>query len=110
MIFTKEGSTTIVTQERATIIELVSNIEAKYDDIKSDNIIVRLFSVKDIDKNAVNDFLSISKKHKLAKKSFVIVSDTISYDNAPEELSITPTIQEAHDIIEMEEIERDLDF
>jgi hypothetical protein len=40
----------------------------------------------------------------------VIVSDTISYDNAPEELSITPTIQEAHDIIEMEEIERDLDF
>ena len=52
----------------------------------------------------------MSKKHKLAKKSFVIVTDKISYDVAPEELSITPTIQEAHDIIEMEEIERDLDF
>jgi hypothetical protein len=110
MIFTKEGSTTIVTQERATIIELVSNIEKKYDDIKGDNIIVKLFSVKDIHENAINDFLSISKKHKLEKKSFVIVFDNISYENAPEDLSITPTIQEAHDIIEMEEIERDLDF
>ncbi len=110
MIFTKEGSTTIITQERATIIELVSSIENKYDQIKGDNIIVKLFTVKDINEAAINDFLSISKKHKLSKKSFVIVSDAISYENAPEELSITPTIQEAHDIIEMEEIERDLDF
>ena len=43
MIFTKEGSTTIITQERATIIELVANIEDKYDEIKGDNIIVKLF-------------------------------------------------------------------
>jgi hypothetical protein len=110
MIFTKEGSTTIITQERATIIELVANIEDKYDEIKGDNIIVKLFTVKDMNKSSVSDFLSISKKHKQSKKSFVIVSDKISYDNAPEELSITPTIQEAHDVIEMEEIERDLDF
>jgi hypothetical protein len=110
MIFTKEGSTTIITQERATIIELVSNIDKKYDDIKGDNIIVKLFSVKDVKKSSINDFLMISKKHKLAKRSFVIVSDAISYENAPEELSITPTMQEAFDIIEMEEIERDLDF
>ena len=110
MIFTKEGSTTIIIQERATIIELVSSIENKYNEIKGDHIIVKLFTVKDTNEAAINDFLSISKKHKLSKKSFVIVSDTISYENAPEELSITPTIQEAHDIIEMEEIERDLDF
>jgi hypothetical protein len=110
MIFSKTGNTTVITQERATIIELVANIEKKYAQIKGDNIIANLFSVKDINEAAINDFLSLSKKHKLAKKSFVIVTDKISYDIAPVELSIVPTIKEAHDIIEMEEIERDLDF
>lgn len=110
MIFSKTGNITVITQERATIIELVANIENKYKDIKGDNIIVNLFSVKVINKAAINDFLSLSKKHKAAKKSFIIVTDKITYDVAPEELSITPTIKEAHDIIEMEEIERDLDF
>ena len=110
MIITKEGNTTIITQERATIIELVANIDKTYDQIKGDNIIVKLFSVKDVKEASINDFLLISKKHKLSKKSFVIVSDTISYEESPEELSITPTVQEAFDIIEMEEIERDLDF
>ncbi len=110
MIFTKEGNTTIITQERATIIELVANIDKEYDKIKADNIVVKLFSVKDIQESSINDFLLISKRHKESKKSFIIVSSTIDYDSVPQELSITPTIQEAFDIIEMEEIERDLDF
>ncbi len=110
MIFSKTGNITVITQERATIVELVANIDKKYDQIKGDNIIVNLFSVKDIQDNAINDFLSVSKKHKASKKSFVLVNDKIDIDNAPEDLSIVPTLQEAHDIIEMEEIERDLDF
>lgn len=110
MIFSRTGNITVITQERATIIELVANMDQKYDQIKNDNIIVNLFSVKDIQKNAINDFLLVSNKHKLAKKSFVIVTDKVSIDESPEELSIVPTLQEAYDIIEMEEIERDLDF
>lgn len=110
MIFSKTGNITVITQERATIVELVANIDKKYDQIKGDNIIVNLFSVKGIQDNAINDFLSVSKKHKASKKSFVLVNDKIDIDNAPEDLSIVPTLQEAHDIIEMEEIERDLDF
>ena len=42
MIFSKTGNITVITQERATIIELVANIEKKYEDIKGDNIIVNL--------------------------------------------------------------------
>lgn len=111
MIFSKTGTTTVITQETATIVELVAKIEEKYNGFSTDNIIVNLFSVKDIQANAVNDFLLLSKKHKdEAKKSFVIVSSKISYEDAPEELTIVPTLQEAHDLIEMEEIERDLDI
>ena len=43
-------------------------------------------------------------------KSFVIVHDQYSYDDLPETLPVVPTVQEAHDLIEMEEIERDLGF
>jgi len=32
----------------------------------------------------------------------------LSYDEVPEEISVVPTLQEAKDLIEMEEIERDL--
>ena len=40
----------------------------------------------------------------------MIVSNKIADDNIPDELVIVPTLQEAFDIIEMEEIERDLGF
>ena len=56
------------------------------------------------------EFLPISNKHRDTKKSFVLVTDKVSFDEVPEELSVVPTIQEAKDIIEMEEIERDLDL
>jgi len=110
MILSKTGNITVVTQERATIVDLVRNIDKKYEQLKNDNIIVNLFSVKEIQETAINDFLLVSKKHKASKRSFVIVSNTISHNSIPEELTLVPTLQEAHDIIEMEEIERDLEF
>tara|TARA_B100001175_G_C19294370_1_gene535079 strand:+ start:425 stop:739 length:315 start_codon:yes stop_codon:yes gene_type:complete len=66
------------------------------------NIIIDLSNV------VFNGFLNLlktfSKKHN--HKSFVIVSENIDYDK--DDLNIIPTIQEAFDYIEMEEIERDL--
>ena len=40
----------------------------------------------------------------------MIVTNTVNPDDIPEELFVVPTLQEAEDIIEMEEIERDLGF
>ncbi|SEK35489.1 hypothetical protein SAMN04487910_0328 [Aquimarina amphilecti] len=110
MIFNKEGSTTIITQEKATVIEFVKGIEDKYESMKNDNIVANLFSLKDLSINDVNEFLRVSNKHKSNKRSFVIVTDKISYDDTPKEITIVPTLIEALDLIEMEEIERDLDF
>ena len=110
MIFDKQGSTTIITQEKATIIEFVKRLEDKYESIKNDNIIVNLFSLKELSVNDINEFIRISKEHQANKHSFVIVTNKISYDEAPNEITIAPTLIEARDLIEMEEIERDLDF
>ena len=55
-------------------------------------------------------FMPLSKLHKKAKKSFVIVTSDFDYNAVPEKLTVVPSLLEAHDIIEMEEIERDLGF
>ncbi len=110
MIFNKDGSTTIITQEKTTIIEFVQRLENKYDELKNDNIIINLFSLKEISLSDINEFLRVLNQHKLSGHSFVIVTDKISYDEVPDEITIVPTLQEAYDLVEMEEIERDLDF
>ena len=46
----------------------------------------------------------------LAKKSMIIVSNEIDFDKVPNYLNVVPSVLEAHDMIEMDEIERDLGF
>lgn len=108
MIFDSDGTTTIVHQEKATLKTFLENLKNGYDKIKNDHLIINLFSFSKLSKNDILEFLELSNKHKKVSKSFVLVTDAISYDDVPDEITVVPTIQEANDIIEMEEIERDL--
>ncbi|MDT0608515.1 ribonuclease Z [Croceitalea rosinachiae] len=108
MIFDKEGTTTIVLQETNSISAFLNNLNGAYNKIENDNIIVNLFSFDKLEANHILEFLEISNKHRNSNKSFVLVTEKVSYDEVPEEICLVPTIQEAKDIIEMEEIERDL--
>lgn len=108
MIFDKEGTTTTVFQEKTSLPTFLENLKKGYPKIKHDNIIVNLFSFGKLTAGNVLEFLDISRTHRASGKSFVLVSNKVSYDEVPEEISLVPTLQEAKDIIEMEEIERDL--
>ncbi|WP_452228405.1 ribonuclease Z [Lacinutrix sp. MEBiC02404] len=108
MIFDTEENITIITQEKASTIELVKKLNVLYERFKNDNIIVNLTSLKPITLENIVEFLQISNTHRKAKKSFVIVTDKINLSETPDEIIVVPTLQEAHDVIEMEEIERDL--
>ena len=110
MIIDKNGNTTIITQETVTVVELVKKLEALYPKYKNDNIIVILTSIKQISLMDIIEFLNISNIHRGKKHSFVIVSAKANLDEVPDELVVVPTQQEAFDIIEMEEMERDLGF
>ena len=110
MIIDKMGNTTTITREKATVVELVEAIEKKYDSLKNDNIIVSLFSIKKTTGKDLVEFLRVSNKHRAANHSFVIVAPNVNFNELIDELVVVPTVQEAHDIIEMEEIERDLGF
>ena len=108
MIFDKEGTTTIIFQEKTSLSTFMENLNNAYPKIKHDNIIINLFSFKKLTEADILEFLDISNTHKGAGQSFVLVTDKVSYDEIPDEISVVPTIQEAKDLIEMEEIERDL--
>lgn len=110
MIIDQDGSISIITQEKATIIELIKKIQALYPKFKNNNIIVALSSLNKLGLQDVVEFLELSNIHKATKHSFVIVSDKVDLDLVPVEIVVVPTIQEAYDIIEMEEMERDLGF
>lgn len=110
MIFDKEGTTTIVFQENIALNRFLENLNRAYPKIKNDNIIVNLFSFSKLTAGDVLEFLQLSDTHRKSKKSFVLVTDKVSYDEVPDEICVVPTIKEAKDVIEMEEIERDLDL
>jgi hypothetical protein len=52
-------------------------------------------------------FKILFKSQKFFKKSLVILTENISFCN---DLNLIPTLQEAIDFIDLEEIERDLDL
>ncbi|MDO5980703.1 ribonuclease Z [Flavivirga spongiicola] len=110
MILDQNGNTSIITQEKATVIELVKKLQALYPKFKNNNIIVVLTTLNKPGFQDIIEFLEVSNIHRASKQSFVVVSDNINIDNIPDEIVVVPTIQEAYDIIEMEEMERDLGF
>ena len=110
MIFDRQENATIVTQESVSLPIFLKRLHEGYANLKNDNIIINLFSLNKFTVNDLLEFLQLSNQHRKAKKSFVIVTEAISYDDIPDEMVVVPTLQEAFDIIEMEEIERDLDF
>lgn len=108
MIFDKNKNTTLVTQEKSTIVELVKKLQATYPKFKNDNVIVNLSVLNKVTLPDIVEFLEISNKHRGAKHSFVIVTDQTDLEETPDEIVVVPTLKEAYDVIDMEEIERDL--
>lgn len=108
MIFNKEGATTVVSQENTSLKEFLENLNNAYQTLKNDHIIVNLFSFSMLTTGNLLEFIELSNTHRGSNKSFVLVTAKVSYDEIPEEICVVPTIQEAKDIVEMEEIERDL--
>jgi len=110
MIVDRDGNITIIAQEKASVKTLVNNIEQAYDTYRNDHLVVRLSSLDKLSLEDIIEFLRLSNNHRSDKKSFVVVSDKANLDEMPDEIIVVPTLQEAFDIIEMEDIERDLGF
>lgn len=106
----KKGHTTIIKETKGDIVWFLENLTHEFHNFKNDNLIVDVSHDSKVTLQDLMNFKDLANQHKKAKKSFVIVVENIDFNDVPEFIHIVPSLLEAHDIIEMEEIERDLGF
>lgn len=106
----KKGHTTIIKETKGNIVAFVENVSNEYKVFEKQNLILDVTHDENVSLNDLINFKDLAKQHKKAKKSLVIVANNIDFNDAPDYLTVVPSVLEAHDIIEMEEIERDLGF
>lgn len=78
-----------------------------YKKIKDKNVVIDLLKYENLSLEELLGFLKLSNKQRSQHKSFVIISNANNIDNVPEELAVVPTLQEADDYIQMEELQRE---
>lgn len=102
----------ILKAENTTLQDFQSKVqdELTSGEGKGKNVILDLLELIDVDLNSLLSFQSICDAHVESGCSFVIVNDSINFNDLPPSLHVTPTLEEAKDIIVMEDIERDLGF
>ncbi|MGL2965779.1 ribonuclease Z [Flavobacterium sp. XGLA_31] len=105
-----KGHTTIIRNTQGNTADFLQKLAHEYATYKSQNLILDLSHDKTLTMNDVKSFADMTKSHQKEKKSLVLVADSIDFNAVPKSITLVPTILEAHDIIEMEEIERDLGF
>ncbi|MGV3696459.1 ribonuclease Z [Flavobacterium sp.] len=106
----RKGHTTSIKNTQYPTAEFFQKLSNEYNSYKSQNLIIDLSFDKAVTMADIKLFLDMAKSQKKEKKSLVLVADGINFNDVPAKLMVVPTLLEAHDIIEMEEIERDLGF
>ncbi|HEU0125895.1 MULTISPECIES: ribonuclease Z [Flavobacterium] len=105
----QKGHTVTIKDTQGDVNAFLENVTQQFKTFEKQNIIIDL-SADAITEKDLKAFLPLSKAHKKAKKSFVIVASDLDFNAISDKLAVVPSLLEAHDIIEMEEIERDLGF
>jgi hypothetical protein len=106
----QKGHTICIKDTQGELVSFLMKVTHEYKSFESKNLIIDVSAHKNLSVNEMNSFKSLSKIHKKNKKSFVIVTSEVDYNAVSDQLSVVRSLQEAYDIIEMEEIERDLGF
>lgn len=106
----KKGNTTVIKDTKGETVVFLMKVTHEHNSFKDENLILDLSHDKNLNLETVKSFSELIKLHIKGKKSIVLVAPNINFNSVPAAIIAVPTILEAHDIIEMEEIERDLGF
>jgi hypothetical protein len=101
---------TIIKDTQGDLVSFLMKLTHEFKTFENKNLIIDISSYKNLTIAALNAFLPLSNQQKKAKKSFVIVVNDFDFNTVSSKLVVVPSKLEAVDIIEMDEIERDLGF
>jgi hypothetical protein len=110
MKVTTKGHTTLIKDTEGDIVQFLEKINSQYNTFKDYNLILDISQDKTVDVKSIKIFTDLAKQYKKAKKSIVFVVKDIDFNKIPGSIIVVPTQLEAQDLIEMDEIERDLGF
>ena len=106
----QKGHTITIKDTQGDLSSFLTKVTSQFKTFERHNIIIDLLQYNNLSIDQIKLFLPLSKQHKKNKKSYVIVASDFDYNAVPAKLTVVPSVLEAHDIIDMEEIERDLGF
>ena len=106
----QKGHTTIIKDTKLDLVNFITAIQSQMSSLCKYNIIIDLHLYQKVTVQDILLFADLAKDFKKLKKSFVIVVNDFDFNANTKKITVVPSLLEAHDIIEMEEIERDLGF
>ncbi|GAA0871011.1 hypothetical protein GCM10009117_01560 [Gangjinia marincola] len=106
----KKEKYTLIKDEKDNLANFAGYLTGRIEEFKDQNLVIDLLKYDEAELTDLLNFLEVSVIHRRKKRSFVMLNISLSTSEIPNELLIVPTLQEAEDIIAMEEIERDLGF
>ncbi|OYQ39599.1 ribonuclease Z [Flavobacterium aurantiibacter] len=104
------GHTNILKDTQGDLTAFIMKVSHEHKSFSDKNLVVDLSAHQSLTKKHLIEFTPLCRMHSKGKKSFVIVCENVNFTEMPKELVVVPTRQEALDLIEMDEIERDLGF
>lgn len=110
MEITRKENYIIVEDQDSDIATFATKLSKSHTEFEGDNVIVNVLDKGNLEAQDLLVFLEVSDIHRKNKRSFVIASNPLEVENLPEDLIIAPSLREAEDIINMEELERELGF
>lgn len=106
----QKAHTITIRDTQGDVTSFLMKVTHQYKSFENHNLIIDLLQYKELSIDDIKLFMPLSKQHKKAKKSFIIVASDFDYNAVPSKLTVVPSLLEANDIISIEEIERDLGF
>jgi hypothetical protein len=102
--------TQIIKLTEASLIDFLTKLTSNFSEYSDVNLVLDFSEKMDIKVADLKIFSDISKTQFKRKKSLVLVVKNVNFNALPKSIVAVPSLQEAHDLIEMDEIERDLGF
>ena len=110
MVIKKKEKYTLISSDENSFSDFYTYFLEKGNGLDKENLILKIFCEINISKKDYILLSNIALQKKENGKSFVMVYSNINIDDFPKNLNIVPTLIEAEDILEMEEMERELGF
>jgi len=107
MITEKKENYTLIKPDKKNS-DFFNNFKKFYHKFKDENIIIDFSEADAVENEEILLFSPIIKNHNNNGKSFVIVLDRNNFNDLAEDIFAVPTLTEAEDVVDFEDIERDL--